>query len=65
MEERERLELIQGFNDRLLYLKGQEREEFLNYVSALFCVYAIPSTVLSGENAIKAIREQEKHCNQF
>lgn len=64
MEERERLELIQGFNDRLLYLKGEERQEFLSYVSALFCVYAIPATVLSGEQAIKAIREQEKHCNQ-
>lgn len=63
MEERERLELIQGMVDRLLYLQDNDRKEFLNYLDALYCVFPVPKKVLHGEAAIKAMREQQE-CNK-
>jgi hypothetical protein len=39
MTEQERLKVVQGVIDRLLYLKDADREEFLKYVDALFSMY--------------------------
>lgn len=39
MTEQERLKIVQGVIDRLLYLDHKERDEFLRYIDALFGVY--------------------------
>jgi len=39
MNEEERLRVVQGVIDRLLYLNDADREEFLMYVDALFSIY--------------------------
>jgi hypothetical protein len=39
MTEQERIKIVQGVIDRLLYLNDEEREEFINYMNTLFSVY--------------------------
>lgn len=39
MSEQERLKIVQGVIDRLLYLDEKNRDEFLKYIDALFSVY--------------------------
>jgi hypothetical protein len=39
MTEQERIKIVQGVIDRLLYLNDQEREEFVSYMDTLFSVY--------------------------
>lgn len=56
MTERDRLKLIQELNDRLLYLSGDAREEFLSYLNVLLEAYPSPRKVLYGEEAIKAMK---------
>lgn len=46
----ERLVLIQGLNDRLLYLKEEDRKQFLAYMEALYEVYPVPRPVWYGKD---------------
>jgi len=39
MTEQERLRVLQGVIDRLLYLNDSDRQEFLKYVDVLFSMY--------------------------
>jgi hypothetical protein len=39
MTEQQRLEVIQGVIDRLLYLNDADKKEFMMYMDALFSVY--------------------------
>ena len=39
MTEEERLKVVQGVIDRLLYLNDSDRQDFLKYVDALFSMY--------------------------
>ena len=39
MTEEERIKVVQGVIDRLLYLNDSDRQEFLKYVDALFSMY--------------------------
>jgi hypothetical protein len=48
----EQLMIVQGLVDRLLYLKGEERKEFLGYLNTLYEVYPIPRKILYGLDAI-------------
>lgn len=52
MDEQERLMLIQGMIDRLLYLEDDKRKEFLSYLEALYCVYPIPRQIKYGREAL-------------
>lgn len=52
MDEQERLMLIQGLIDRLLYLDDDKRKEFLSYLDALYCVYQIPRQIKYGREAL-------------
>jgi hypothetical protein len=52
MDEQERLMLIQGLIDRLLYLDEGKRKEFLSYLDALYCVYPIPREIKYGREAL-------------
>lgn len=56
----ERLDLIQGVIDRLLYLEEKEMKEFLGYLDAMFCVYPIPRKILYGAEALRAKKEEDK-----
>ncbi len=51
----ERIVLIQGLNDRLLYLSEEDRKQFLAYLDALYDVYPVPRVVYYG----KDIKHQE------
>lgn len=51
----ERIVLIQGLNDRLLYLSEKDRKQFLAYLDALYEVYPVPRVVYYG----KDIKHQE------
>lgn len=46
----ERIVLIQGLNDRLLYLSEKDRKQFLAYLDALYDVYPVPRKVLYGKD---------------
>jgi len=39
MTEQERIKVLQGVIDRLLYLNDADRQEFLKYMDALFSMY--------------------------
>ena len=45
----ERIVLIQGLNDRLLYLSEEDRKQFLAYLDALYDVYPVPRVVYYGK----------------
>lgn len=49
----ERIELIQGLNDRLLYLPEDKKKEFLAYLDTLYCVYQFDRVVRYGKDIIK------------
>lgn len=51
----ERIVLIQGLNDRLLYLSDEDRKQFLAYLDAMYEVYPVPRVVYYG----KDIKHQE------
>lgn len=55
MTHEERIVLIQGLNDRLLYLKDEDLKNFLTYLDALYEVYPVPRKVWYG----KDIKPQE------
>jgi hypothetical protein len=48
LSEHERLMLLQGTIDRILYLSDKDREEFLRYLDALYTIYPIPKKVKYG-----------------
>lgn len=48
----EQLMIVQGLVDRLLYLSGKERQEFLKYLDTLYEVYPIPRKILYGRDAL-------------
>ncbi len=45
MTERERLMLVQGLIDRLLYIEGAERDFFLDYLDALYTAFPVPKKI--------------------
>lgn len=51
--------IIQGLVDRLLYLRGKEREEFLQYLDTLYEVYPIPRKILYGRDALINKKEDD------
>ena len=55
MTHEERIVLIQGLNDRLLYLNEQDLKQFLAYLDAMYEVYPVPRVVYYG----KDIKHQE------
>lgn len=50
--EAERLMLVQGLIDRLLYLEGEQRLEFLSYLEAMYCVFQVPREIKYGREAL-------------
>jgi len=50
--EAERLMLVQGLIDRLLYLEGEQRLEFLAYLDSLYCVFQVPREIKYGREAL-------------
>lgn len=52
MDHNDRLKLIQGLNDRLLYLPEDKRKEFLSYLDALYCLYQFDRVVRYGKDII-------------
>jgi hypothetical protein len=54
MTHEDRIKLIQGLNDRLMYLPEDKRKEFLTYLDALYELYKIDRVVRYG----KDIKEQ-------
>jgi hypothetical protein len=50
--EAERLMLVQGLIDRLLYLEGEQRSEFLSYLEAMYCVFQVPRQIKYGREAL-------------
>lgn len=52
MTHEERIQLIQGLNDRLLYLSEDKRKEFLSYLEALYCVYPFDRVVRYGKDIV-------------
>jgi hypothetical protein len=46
----DRVVLIQGLNDRLLYLDRKELDQFLAYMDALYEVYSVPRPVYYGRD---------------
>lgn len=52
MTEAERLMLVQGLIDRLLYLEGEQRSEFLSYLEAMYCVFQVPRQIKYGREAL-------------
>lgn len=46
----ERLVLIHGLNDRLLYLSDDEREQFLRYIETIYEIYPVPRKVWYGKD---------------
>lgn len=49
----ERIQMIQELQDRLLYLEGESRAEFLDYLDILFTAYPSPRKVYYGAEAIQ------------
>jgi hypothetical protein len=50
--EAERLMLVQGLIDRLLYLEGEQRSEFLSYLESMYCVFQVPRKIKYGREAL-------------
>ena len=48
LSEQERLMLLQGTIDRILYLSEKDREDFLKYMDALYTMYPVPKKVRYG-----------------
>lgn len=46
----ERIVLIQGLNDRLLYLNEQDIKQFIAYIDLLYEVYPVPRPVYYGSD---------------
>ena len=55
----EQMMLIQGMVDRLLYLSGKDKDEFLKYIDALYEVYPIPRKILYGRDALMNDKNNE------
>lgn len=53
MDYNERIKLIQGLNDRLLYLIEKDRAELLHYLEALYSLYPVPREIRYGSDIIK------------
>jgi hypothetical protein len=45
-------ELVHGLTDRLLYLKDEDRQEFLRYLEALYYLFPIPRKVVYGKDIV-------------
>jgi hypothetical protein len=57
----ERLDIIQGLIDRLLYLEEEkDLKEFMEFLDALYCVYPIPRKILYGAAAMRSNRQEDK-----
>lgn len=39
MTEEQHLKIVQGVIDRLIYLRDNDKQEFINYMDALFSMY--------------------------
>jgi hypothetical protein len=57
MTQDERIKLIQGLNDRLLYLSEEKRKEFLSYLDALYCIYPFDRVVRYGKDIVNPENE--------
>lgn len=53
MDYNERIALIQGLNDRLIYLSEKDRAELLKYLEALYAIYPVPREIRYGKDIIK------------
>jgi len=60
MTEQERIKVVQGVIDRLLYLNDADREEFLMYVDALFQIYKHDRHTKWGVEVFTENQEDEK-----
>lgn len=58
MNERQRLVKVQELIDRLLYLQGGDREDFLKYLDAMFEAYPVPRKVTYFPN-LKEMSNEE------
>jgi hypothetical protein len=63
MNEEERLRVVQGVIDRLLYLNDSDRQEFLMYVDALFSIYKHDRHTKWGVEVFTENQEDEKREN--
>lgn len=64
MTEQERLKVLQGVIDRLLYLNDADREEFLKYVDALFSIYKPQRQTKWGHEVFSENQNQEDNENR-
>jgi hypothetical protein len=59
LSEKERLMLLQGTIDRILYLSEGDREEFLRYIDALYTLYPVPKKILYGAEIFETKTENK------
>lgn len=59
LSEKERLMLLQGTIDRILYLSEKDREEFLRYIDALYNLYPVPKKILYGAEIFETKTEMK------
>ena len=59
LSEKERLMLLQGTIDRILYLSEGDREEFLRYIDALYTLYPVPKKIRYGAEIFKTKTENQ------
>lgn len=50
MTERDRLMMAQQLIDRLLYLEGEDKDSFINYLGTLYEAYPIPRKIIYYPN---------------
>jgi hypothetical protein len=59
LSEKERLMLLQGTIDRILYLSKEDREEFLRYIDALYTLYPVPKKIKYGVESFETKTENQ------
>lgn len=59
LPEEQRLMLIQKLIDRLMYLEGDNREQFLNQINKLYAKYPIAQSVVWGAEAYQNQNQNE------
>jgi hypothetical protein len=59
LSEKERLMLLQGTIDRILYLSKEDREEFLRYIDALYTLYPVPKKIKYGAEIFETKTENQ------
>jgi len=59
LSEKERLMLLQGTIDRILYLSEEDRHEFLKYLEMLYTIYPVPKKIKYGIEIFESKTETE------